>query len=149
MARPKVILFDVNETLLDLQPMKEGIGKLLGAGPDAAVLWFTTLLQHSLVGTVAGKYLDFAEVGAACLRMAASNHGVELSENEAQKAVAPMRSLPPHPEVPGALAALARTRLRLVALTNSVQPVAEAQLASAGLSGLLRGRAFRRWHWPP
>ena len=46
-----------------------------------------------------------------------------------------MSSLPPHPEVPGALAALARTRLRLVALTNSVQPVAEAQLASAGLRG--------------
>jgi 2-haloacid dehalogenase len=41
--------------------------------------------------------------------------------------------LPPHPEVPGALAALAATRVRLVALTNSVQPVAEAQLASAGL----------------
>ena len=32
MARPKVILFDVNETLLDLQPVKEGIGRLLGAG---------------------------------------------------------------------------------------------------------------------
>jgi 2-haloacid dehalogenase len=39
------------------------------------------------------------------------------------------------PEVPDALAALARTRLRLVALTNSVQHIAEAQLASAGLAG--------------
>ncbi len=46
-------------------------------------------------------------------------------------------SLPPHPEVPGALAALARTRLRLVALTNSLQHIAETQLASAGLSGYL------------
>ena len=47
-ARPEVILFDVNETLLDLQHMKDGIGKLLGAGPDAARLWFTTMLQYSL-----------------------------------------------------------------------------------------------------
>jgi 2-haloacid dehalogenase len=46
-----------------------------------------------------------------------------------------MSSLPAHPEVPGALAALARARLRMVALTNSVQHIAEAQLASAGLSG--------------
>ncbi|HWG43101.1 MAG TPA: hypothetical protein VN688_09970 [Gemmataceae bacterium] len=47
MARPKVILFDVNETLLNLQPMKEAITKLLGGGPETARLWFTTLLQHS------------------------------------------------------------------------------------------------------
>jgi 2-haloacid dehalogenase len=94
MARPKVILFDVNETLLDLQPMKDHIGELLGAGPGAARLWFTTLLQYPLVGMVAGKYLDFAEVGAAYLRMVAENHGVELSEEEAKEAVAPMRSLP-------------------------------------------------------
>jgi hypothetical protein len=45
-----------------------------------------------------------------------------------------MSSLPAHPEVPGALAALARSSLRMVALTNSVQQVAEAQLASSGLS---------------
>jgi 2-haloacid dehalogenase len=44
-----------------------------------------------------------------------------------------MSSLPPHPEVPDALVTLAQTSLRMVALTNSTQPVAEAQLASAGL----------------
>ena len=53
MARPRVILFDVNETLLDLRPVKEGIGKLLGGGPDAARLWFTTMLQYSLNRTAA------------------------------------------------------------------------------------------------
>ena len=34
--RPVLVVFDVNETLLDLQPMKERIGGLLGAGPEAA-----------------------------------------------------------------------------------------------------------------
>ena len=42
MARPKVILFVVNETLLDLQPMKEAITTILGGGPETARLWFTT-----------------------------------------------------------------------------------------------------------
>jgi 2-haloacid dehalogenase len=51
MARPQVILFDLNETLLDLHRMKERIGKLLDGGPDAARLRFTTLLQYSLVTT--------------------------------------------------------------------------------------------------
>ena len=97
MARPKVILFDVNETLLDLTPVKEGVGKALGGRPELAPLWFTTLLQYSLVATVADHYLDFGEMGAACLRMVAKNHGGELSEENAEEAVAPMRSLPPHP----------------------------------------------------
>jgi 2-haloacid dehalogenase len=135
MARLKVILFDVNETLLDLQPMKDGIGTLLGAGPDAARLWFTTLLQYSLVGTVAGKYLDFAEVGAACLRMVAKNHGVELSETDAEKAVAPMRSLPPHTDVAPALGRLRRAGYRLVTLTNNSKAAVADQVRNAGLTG--------------
>ena len=134
MARPKVILFDVNETLLDLQPMKEGIGKLLGAGPEAARLWFTTLLQYSLVGTVAGKYLDFAEVGAACLRMVAGNHGVELSEDAAREAVAPMRSLPPHGDVAPALGRLRDAGFRLFTLTNSSKSAVADQVRNAGLA---------------
>ena len=31
MARPKVILFDVNETLLDLTPLRESVGEALGS----------------------------------------------------------------------------------------------------------------------
>jgi 2-haloacid dehalogenase len=134
MARPKVILFDVNETLLDLKPMKEKIGKLLGAGPEAARLWFTTLLQHSLVMTVAGRYANFDQIGAACLRMLASNHGVELSEDEAQEAVAPMRSLPPHADVIPALERLRGARHRLATLTNSSKAAVADQMKNAGLT---------------
>jgi 2-haloacid dehalogenase len=134
MARPKVILFDVNETLLDLQPMKEGIGKLLGAGPDAARLWFTTMLQYSLVTTVADHYLDLAEVGAACLRMVAGNHGVELSEDDAKKAVAPMRSLPPHADVTPALKRLRDAEYRLFTLTNSSKAAVADQMKNAKLT---------------
>ena len=68
MARPKVILFDVNETLLDLTPVKERVGKALGGRPELVQLWFTTLLQYSLATTVADKNFDFAEIGAACPR---------------------------------------------------------------------------------
>ena len=43
MPRPKVILFDVNETLLDLKPVKASVGTALGGRPELAPLWFTTL----------------------------------------------------------------------------------------------------------
>lgn len=136
MARPKVILFDVNETLLDLTPVKESVGNALGGRPELAPLWFTTLLQYSLVGTVAGKYLDFAEVGTACLRMVAKNHGVELSEQHAKQAVAPMRFLPPHADVIPALEQLRSAKYRLVTLTNSSKAAVTDQMKSAGLTDL-------------
>ena len=67
--------------------------------------------------------------------MLAERQGVPLATGDMDDLVGRMSSLPPHPEVPGALAALARTSLRMVALTNSLQPVAEAQLTGAGLRG--------------
>lgn len=133
MARPKVILFDVNETLLDLQPMKEAITKLLGGGPETARLWFTTLLQHSLVMTLGDRFADFSDIGAACLRMVAKNQGVDLSEDAAEKAVAPMRSLPPHPDVVPALKGL-QGQYRLVTLTNSSKAAVADQMKNAGLT---------------
>ena len=134
MARPKVILFDVNETLLDLTPVKESVGKALGGRPELAPLWFTTLLQYSLVTTVADHYLDFGEVGAACLRMVAQNHGVELSEDAAKEALAPMRSLPPHADVIPALGRLRDADYRLVTLTNSSKAAVADQMRHAGLT---------------
>ncbi len=95
MARPKVILFDVNETLLDLTPLKESVGNALGGRSELVQLWFTTLLQYSLATTVADKYFDFAEIGAACLRMVAKSHAGELSEDAAKKAIAPMQPCRP------------------------------------------------------
>lgn len=136
MARPTIILFDVNETLLDLQPMKEKLGKLMGGGPEVARLWFTTLLQHSQAMTLADRYADFTEIGAACLRMIAKNQGVELSEQEAQEAVTPMRSLPPHPDVVPALECLRDAGYRIATLTNSSKAGVADQMKNARLTDL-------------
>lgn len=70
-AKPKVLLFDVNETLLDMGPLKtRGAEALLD--PHAAELWFATLVQYLLVATVSGHYFAFPEIGAAVLRMLAA-----------------------------------------------------------------------------
>ena len=97
MARPEVIFFDVNETLLDLTPLKESVGETLGGRPELAPLWFTTLLQYSLVSTVAGRYNNFDEIGAACLRMVAKSLGLELGGDAAERCLAPMHACPPTP----------------------------------------------------
>jgi len=91
------------------------------------------MLQLSFVGGLTGRYVDFITAQRAALAMLAERERVLLSPGDIDGLVGRMSSLPPHPEVPRALAALARTSLRMVALTNSTQPVAEAQLASAGI----------------
>lgn len=99
MKRPKLLFFDVNETLLDLSAMKASVAHALGGRADLLPLWFTTLLQYSLAATVGDNYEDFGEIGAATLTMVARNNGVALSLEDARQAMLPIRSLPPHPDV--------------------------------------------------
>jgi len=136
MKRPLVIFFDVNETLLDLKPVKKSVGKALGGHPELVPLWFTTLLQYSLVTTVADRYSDFGEIAVACLRMVAGNQGIDLDEAAAKKAVAPIRSMPPHPDVVPALERLRDAKYRLLTLTNSSNAAVADQLKNAGLDML-------------
>ncbi|MFG0335814.1 MAG: haloacid dehalogenase type II, partial [Maioricimonas sp. JB049] len=80
MKRPACLFFDVNETLLDLAGMKVSVAGALGSRDELLPLWFTTMLQYSLVTTVADRYDDFGTIGVAALQMVARNHDIDLSE---------------------------------------------------------------------
>ena len=140
MPRPKMLFFDVNETLLDLNAMKTVIGDALGSRPDLLPLWFTTMLHYSLVVTLTDQYKDFGELGVAALTMVARNHGITLSPETAKEAVSTIRSLPAHPDVRPALEELKREGFRMVTLTNSSQAAVDAQIQNAGLTDLFEQR---------
>ncbi len=128
----QIIAFDVNETLLDLRALDAPFEELFG---DAALRpqWFAQMLQLSFVGGLTDQYVDFSTAQRAALRMIAARRGRTLADVQVDELVDRMSHLPPHPEVADALAALAATGLTAVALTNSVQSVAEAQLSNAGI----------------
>jgi 2-haloacid dehalogenase len=128
-----VIAFDVNETLLDLSALDEPFRQAFG-DPALRPQWFAQMLQLSFIGGLTGQYVDFTSAQHAALRMLAERTGTALSVAQAAVIVDGMRTLPPHPEVPAALRRLRATDLRLAALTNSIQEVAEAQLTHAGLT---------------
>jgi len=130
----RVIAFDVNETLLDLSALDDSFEKLLGSAALRGQ-WFAQMLQLSFVGGLSGEYVDFTTAQHAALLMLAERNGVAVSEAQATEMVKKMSSLPPHPEVAGALDSLRETTLKVVALTNSVQSVAEEQLTNAGIRG--------------
>ena len=62
----KILIFDVNETLLDLSPLKPHFKRIFD---DADVMkqWFLTLLHSSLTVTLADDYKDFGALAGAAL----------------------------------------------------------------------------------
>lgn len=130
-----VIAFDVNETLLDLRALDEPFAQTLG---DASLRsqWFALMLQVSFVGGVTGDYVDFTTAQRAAFTMLAERQGIEIGSDDAAEMVDRMSALPAYPEVAGALEVLGASPLKVVALTNSVQQVAEAQLSAAGIRPL-------------
>lgn len=134
LSRPRVLLFDVNETLLDIGPLKQKVGDLL-QDPAAGTLWFTTMLQYSLAMTVSGQYAALGEVGAATLQMLARNSDIALSDDDARAVLAGLRTLDPHPDVMPALQRLRDAGYRMATLTNSPSAGVLAQTRHAGIDG--------------
>ena len=129
----RVIVFDVNETLLDLHALEPHFKEAFG---DARVLeeWFANVLLYSEVITIAGPYVDFASVGGATLDMMASARGITLSADHRSHILQGMLRLPAHPDVEGALQMLRDAGLRLVTLTNSAPAAVQQQLTNSGLA---------------
>jgi 2-haloacid dehalogenase len=129
----QVILFDVNETLLDLRALRPLFERFFG---ESAVLsaWFAQLLRSAMVATITGEYHDFGAIGRDALEMMADRQGIRLTPADQDEILAKMRNLPPHPEVPPSLTRLKEAGVRLATLTNSPPWVQEEQLANAELT---------------
>jgi 2-haloacid dehalogenase len=129
----RVIVFDVNETLLDLKNLRPHFERLFG---DQAVIqqWFSLLLHSSLVSTLGDDYHDFGSLAGAALEMLAARHEVSLGESDRSVIVRGMEQLPPHPDVKDSLERLRSAGFRLATLTNSSRSMVGAQMDNANLS---------------
>lgn len=129
----RIIVFDVNETLLDVQTLSPYFEHMFG---DQHVLkeWFSLLLLHSEAATLAGPYFDFGTLAGAALDMIGASRAQAIAEAEKKRILEAIVHLPPHPEVKAALGALKNAGLRLVTLTNSSQKAVEQQMHNGGLA---------------
>jgi len=135
--KPNTILFDVNETLLDLGPVRASVGAALGGGGnERAALWFRSLLHLSLVYSAGRRFRPFGQLASHALVAAARELGIELGGAEAEEALQPLLSSPPLADVAPGLERLRRSGFRLAALTNSSSEALRQQMASSGLAEL-------------
>jgi 2-haloacid dehalogenase len=127
MAALPLIVFDVNETLLDLRTM-ESIFERIFRDKSAMRLWFANLILYSVALTVAGRYVPFTEIGAAVMKMMADTRGIKIGEKDKDELTNKFATMPPYPEVPGALRKLRDTGFRLFTLTDNLPDIQGRQL---------------------
>ncbi|MGI9596824.1 MAG: haloacid dehalogenase type II [Acidimicrobiales bacterium] len=127
-----VAVFDINETTLDLAPVRDVVDELLKRDGGFRA-WFGRLLQTSMAMTATGRYEDFGALAKAALDSIGQSEGTTVPAGGWDRLAAAMAGLAPHPDVEAGLSRLAEQGWRLVALTNSGQPSVDAQLTNAGL----------------
>jgi 2-haloacid dehalogenase len=132
MPNQPVIVFDVNETLLDLDTLHPTLDRIFG-DPAALRLWFANLITYSEALTLAGVYVPFTDIGAAVLRMLADTRGITISDSDAAELTDRFATMPPHSEVPAALQRLRDHGFRLFTLTDNTLAVSGKQLEHAGV----------------
>lgn len=133
-AGPRIIVFDVNETLLDVGALAPQFQRIFG---NAGVTqeWFSNVVLYSQVATIAGPYVDFGTIARGALDMTAAAHGLALAPTDRDGILRGLVSLPAHSDVPDGLQRLRAAGFRLVTLTNSAPAAVDQQLKNAGLGG--------------
>ncbi|MFN2563741.1 MAG: haloacid dehalogenase type II [Gemmatimonadaceae bacterium] len=131
---PRVIVFDLNETLMDLSALDPAFARTFG---DAEVRkkWFKQVLELFLTATVIGEYQSFDKLTEAALEMVAEQEKVALKAADRTAVMTAMKQLPAYPDVRPALERLDAAGFRLAVLSNSTEKSARGLIDQTGLGG--------------
>ena len=132
--RPSVVVFDVNETLIDIDSLSPLFERIFG---DGRILreWFGQLVLYSMTTTLSGLYEDFFSLGRGVFEMLGEVHGVPVAAADVEALREGLLTMPAHPDVEEGLRELKRAGFRLVTLTNSPpNPHGKSPLEHAGLA---------------
>jgi 2-haloacid dehalogenase len=141
--RPEVVAFDVNETLLDLAPVRAA---LVEAGEPESLLGtvFARTLLTGIGAAATGTWCRFRDAFDAALAQES-----ELSGERRARVADAFGELAPHPDVEPALRRLTEAGVRVVTLSHGSPGVAEAGLARGGVTPLVErsmsSEVIRAW----
>lgn len=129
LSRPRVVAFDVVETLMSLEPLRARFADV-GLAADLLPHWFDRLLRDGMALTLAGDYEPFPEVAAAALRTLS---GGAVDDDGVAHVLAGFGELPAHSDVEPAMRTLAGAGVSMVCLSNGTAEVTTAFLQRSGL----------------
>lgn len=127
------ILFDINETVLNLNRLKPKFKAAFG-DESAMTIWFSTLLHSSTVCALTGIKSGFATLASDVLDNVAARRGVILSASSRQIILSTFANLAPHEDIKSALTQLRENGYRTIAFSNSSLDLITTQIQNSGLS---------------
>jgi 2-haloacid dehalogenase len=141
--RPEVVAFDVNETLLDLAPVRATLVEL-GEPEHVLPTVFARTLLTGFAAAATGGWCRFRDAFTSALGQTTG-----LSAADRDRVADAFAELTPHPDVEPALRLLADAGVRAVTLSHGSPGVAEAGLERGGVLPLvertLTSESIRAW----
>ena len=137
----QVVVFDVNETLSDMRPLRE---RFVAAGAPGTLLetWFAGTLRDGFALAAAGSAASFPQVAAGAMRsvLALEPQLSQPIDDIVESVLAGFQTLSLHPDVADGMRLLADAGLRLVTLTNGSAALAAKLFDAAGIAELVERR---------
>jgi 2-haloacid dehalogenase len=127
--RPAVVAFDVIETLMSLEPLRERLTDI-GQPPTLLEAWYTRTLRDGMALSATGDYVPFADVADAALR--GLTH-YTISDEQVASVMAGWEELPAFPDALPAVSRLTEAGVRVACLTNGSSYLASSFVNRAGL----------------
>lgn len=132
-TRPKVVAFDVVETLFAIEPMR-GRLRLLGLPGEALEIWFARLLRNAFALDTAGSYRPFGEVARGTLEVLLAEFHSAATAPGIDQTLSGFGELPVHDDVGPAFHLLRDNKVRIVTLTNGSANIIRVLLERAQLA---------------
>ncbi|WP_279579356.1 HAD family hydrolase [Fodinicola feengrottensis] len=142
------MFFDVFETLLSLEPLRDRIVEV-GQPAHLLELFFARTLRDGMALTLAGTYETFGAVARSALAQAS---GWVLEDDQIEYVVSGFAELPIHKDVTPALDLLADAGVRARAFTHGQTEVVASALRKAGVyerfTGVMSSADVHTWKPP-
>lgn len=134
-----VLVFDMNETLLDMSALDPTFAQIFGqaSGAELRKKWFRQVLELFLTATITGEYRSFDKLTDDALQMLARQQGREASAKDRAALKEAAMKVPAHPDVRRGLTRLKTAGFRLAVLSNSGKMTSTALLKLAAIDDQL------------
>src|SRR5260370_15160808 len=131
--RPAVVAFDVIETLMSLEPLRERLTEI-GQPPYLLEAWYTRALRDGMALWAPGDWAAFTDVAEAALRGLTA---YTVSDEQVAQVMAGFSELPAFPDALPAMTMLTEAGIRVACLTNGSAYLTSSFLNRTGLGSLV------------
>lgn len=137
-SRPKVVAFDVIDTVFALHALRAPLDRTQLDGRDVEAL-YAAMLRDAMALTLAGGFAPLPDILGSALDQLRSKRGLDPDPDARQVLAAAMKELDPHPDAAEAFQLLKSAGVAVHALSNGAAEATRCLLERAGMTDLFDG----------